>query len=108
VLCREPRPAAMLDDRSALLQEQAFLGVHRVDPARADLSGEADEVEVRVIAPEAQPEPVLSGRGPVARPLVAPGLGQRGEDVVIETAGDRTRGINAGDPRRRLKVADGR
>ena len=68
---RQPQSPLVRDFAQGLAQDQAGLGGDRVDPPAAGLAREDREVLVGQISPQAQPEPPLAGRRPVAGTHVA-------------------------------------
>ena len=87
---REALAAAVRDGQRRLQQHQAGRRIDLVDAPRARLPRQRQVVELGVVAPQRQLEPVLSGRRAVAGAGVAAGLREHGHDVIAEAHGVRS------------------
>ncbi len=94
---------------SGLVMQQARVGRQDVDPPPARLAGDGHEVLVGQVAAEAEAEPSLAGRRPVAGPHVAVRLAERRDHVVPEAdPGRRGHPRNLDDrPRLRPRLPPG-
>ena len=79
--------AAVFDRGGSFQKEKAFGRRGWNDTASQCLAGQNEVVDLGSIPAETEPESVFAGRGTVAGPLVAAGLGQYRLDVVAEAPG---------------------
>ena len=74
----------MFDLARRLEQQQAAIGIDRIDASSRGIARDGDEVFFRFIAEEGEPKAALALKGAVAAAAVAAGAAQEAHDVSLE------------------------
>jgi hypothetical protein len=88
-----PTPSLVVELMGGFAEEKAFPGRGEIEPATAQLAGDAFVVFLGIVPQEAKLEPPLARRRAVTGPGIAAGFGQYRQDRGAET--ERVSGVSA-------------